>query len=146
MTKIKTFVNIGFILNVTTLIIQATDIFKPVMNPGTAQNVATRFFLLTHYHVIKTFQLAVQILIVVLCSGKDKIPLKLAPYEMHDVGIPNKNKSLSQFLITAFYLNKTFDDFQYLLSCIKNNFDIVGVTEMRITKHLSLLKNFNLSY
>ena len=65
---------------------------------------------------------------------------------MHDVGIPNKNKSLSQFLITAFYLNKTFDDLQYLLSCIKNNFDIVGVTEMRITKHLSLLKNFNLSY
>ena len=29
------FVNIGFILNVTTLIIWITNIFKTVMNPGT---------------------------------------------------------------------------------------------------------------
>ena len=33
------FVNIGFILNLTTLIIWITDIFKTVMNPGTAYNV-----------------------------------------------------------------------------------------------------------
>ena len=75
MTKIKlfnvTFVNMQFILNVTTLSIQITDIFKPVMNHGTAQNVAARFFLLISY-VIKTSQLVVQILIAVLCHGKDK--------------------------------------------------------------------------
>ena len=62
--------------------------------------------------------------------------------EMYNVGIPNKNKSLSLFLISACYLNKNFDDLQYLLSCI---FILVGVTETRITKHLSLLNNFNLN-
>ena len=40
MTKIKlfnkTFMNIGFILNVKTLIIWITDIFKTTINPGTA--------------------------------------------------------------------------------------------------------------
>ena len=40
MIKIKlfnvTFVNIGFILNVTAFIILITDIFKIAMNPGTA--------------------------------------------------------------------------------------------------------------
>ena len=75
MIKIKlfnvTFVNIGVILNVTTLTIQITDIFKPVMNHCTAQNVAARFFLLIPY-VIKTSQLVAQILIAVLCCGKDK--------------------------------------------------------------------------
>ena len=84
MTKIKllnvTFVNIIFMLNVTTLIIQTTDIFKPVINPGTVQNVAARIFLFTSYRGIKRFQLAVKILIVVLCSGKDKKPLRLASY------------------------------------------------------------------
>ena len=62
--------------------------------------------------------------------------------EMYNVGIPNKNKSLFLFLISACYLNKNFDDLQYLLSCI---FILVGVTETRITKHLSLLNNFNLN-
>ena len=62
--------------------------------------------------------------------------------EMYNVGIPNKNKSLSLFLISACYLNKNFDDLQYLLSCI---FILVGVTETRMTKHLSLLNNFNLN-
>ena len=42
-------------------------------------------------------------------------------------------------------LNKNFDDFQYLLSCTKNNFDIIGVTETRITTQLSLLNNLNLN-
>ena len=51
---------------------QVTDIFKPAMNPGTAQNVAARFFLLAHYHALKSSQLVAQILVAVLCCGKDK--------------------------------------------------------------------------
>ena len=39
------FLNIGFILNVTTLIIWVMDIFKTVMNPNTAYNVITRYLL-----------------------------------------------------------------------------------------------------
>ena len=53
MTKIKLFsvtsVNFGFILNVTTRIIQITGIFKTVMNPGIALNVAAQFFLSIPY-------------------------------------------------------------------------------------------------
>ena len=46
---------------------------------------------------------------------------------MYNVGIPNKNKSLSLFLINAYSLNKNFDDLQHLLICTKNNFDITGI-------------------
>ena len=46
---------------------------------------------------------------------------------MYNVGIPNKNKSLSLFLINAYSLNKNFDDLQHLLSCTKNNFGITGI-------------------
>ena len=38
---------------------------------------------------------------------------------------------------------KSFDDLQHLLSCTKNNFDKLGVTETRITKQVSLLNNLN---
>ena len=34
--------------------------------------------------------------------------------EMHNVGVPNKNKSLSLFHINACSLNQNFDDLQYL--------------------------------
>ena len=68
---------------------------------------------------------------------------------MHNIEIPNKTKSLSLFHINACSLNKTSDDLQHLLSCTKNNFDIAGVTEARITKQVSLLNNLyvnNYSY
>ena len=45
--------------------------------------------------------------------------------EMHNVGIPNKNKSLSLFHINACSVHKNLDDLQYLLSCTKNNFDVI---------------------
>ena len=57
---------------------------------------------------------------------------------MHNIKIPQKNKSLSLFHINACSLNKNFDDFQHLLSSTKNVFDIVAVTETRITKQVSL--------
>ena len=48
-----TFGSIGFILNVTTLTIFITNIFKTVMNLSTAYNAAAKLFLLTHYQMIK---------------------------------------------------------------------------------------------
>ena len=41
--------------------------------------------------------------------------------EMHNIGIPRKNKPLSLFHVNACPLNKNFDDLQYLLSCTKKN-------------------------
>ena len=42
--------------------------------------------------------------------------------------------------------SKNFDDPQHLLSCTKNNFDIIGVTEIRIIKQVALLNILNLKY
>ena len=64
---------------------------------------------------------------------------------MHNIEIPHKNKSLSLFHINACSLNKNFDDLQHLLSCTKKNFDIIAISETRITKQVSLLNNLNLN-
>ena len=65
--------------------------------------------------------------------------------EMHNIEIPHKNKSLSLFHINACSLNKNFDDLQHLLSCTKTKFDIIAISETRITKQVSLLNNLNLN-
>ena len=52
--------------------------------------------------------------------------------------------NISLFHVNACSLNKNFDNLQYLLGGRKNNFDIIGVTETRITKQVSLLNNLNL--
>ena len=65
--------------------------------------------------------------------------------EMHNIKISHKNKSLSLFHINACSLNKNFDDFQHLLNCTKFFFDIIAVSETRITKQVSLLNNLNLN-
>ena len=64
---------------------------------------------------------------------------------MYNIQIPHKNKPLFLFHINACSLNKNFDDPQYFLSCTKNFFDIVAVSETRITRNLSLLNNLNLN-
>ena len=56
-----------------------------------------------------------------------------------------KKKSLSLFHINACSLNKNFDDFQHLLSCTKTKFDIIAISETRITKQVSLSNNLNLN-
>ena len=56
--------NFGFIQNVTILIIEITDIFKSVMNPGIAWNVVAQLFLATPYQAKKTFWLVVLVLTV----------------------------------------------------------------------------------
>ena len=63
---------------------------------------------------------------------------------MHNIEIPHKNKLLSLFHINACSLNKSFDDFQHLLNSPKNFFDIIAISETRITKQVSLLNNLNL--
>ena len=64
---------------------------------------------------------------------------------MHNIEIRHNNKSLSLFHINACSLNKNFDDLQHLLSCTKKNFDIIAISETRITKQVSLLNNLNLN-
>ena len=65
-----TFVNFGFALNVTTLIIYVTDISKTVMNPGIAQTVAAQFFPSIPYLATKTSCFVVLTLIVTSRSRK----------------------------------------------------------------------------
>ena len=65
--------------------------------------------------------------------------------EMHNIQIPHKNKSLSLFHINACSLNKNFDDLQHLLNCTKKSFDIIAISETRITKQVSLSNNLNLN-
>ena len=60
---------------------------------------------------------------------------------MHNIEIPHKNKSLSLFHINACSLNKNFDDLQHLLNCTKKFFDIIAISETRITKQVSLLEH-----
>ena len=64
---------------------------------------------------------------------------------MHSIEIPHRNKSPSLFHINAYSLNKIFDDLQHLLSCTKTNFDIIAISETRITKQVSLSNNLNLN-
>ena len=65
--------------------------------------------------------------------------------EMHNTQIPHKNKSLSLFHINTCSLNKNFDDLQHLLNCTKKSFDIIAISETRITKQVSLSNNLNLN-
>ena len=65
--------------------------------------------------------------------------------EMHNIEIPNKNKSLSLFYINACFLNKNFDDLQHFLSCTKTKFYVIAISKTRITKQVSLSNNLNLN-
>ena len=64
---------------------------------------------------------------------------------MRNIEISHKNKSLSLFHINACSLKKKFDDLQHLLSCAKANFDIIAISETRITRQVSFLNNQNLN-
>ena len=64
---------------------------------------------------------------------------------MYNIEIPHKNKSLSLFHINACSLNRNFDDLQHLLSFTKTKFDIIAISDTRITKHVSLSNNLNLN-
>ena len=65
---------------------------------------------------------------------------------MGNIQIPHKNKSLSLFHVNACSLNKNFGDLQHLLNCTEKSFDIIAISETRITKQVSLSNNLNLNY
>ena len=64
--------------------------------------------------------------------------------QIQTLKFPNKHKSLALFHINACSLNKNFDDLEHLLKCTNKVFDIIAVTETRITKQTSLTTNINL--
>ena len=57
---------------------------------------------------------------------------------------PNKHKSQPYSKLMHCSLNKNFDDLGHLLKCTNKVFDIIAVTETRITKQTSLTTNINL--
>ena len=59
--------------------------------------------------------------------------------------IPNKDKSLALFHINACSLNKNFNELEHLLSCTNKNFDVIAVSETRITKNISLTNNLTMN-
>ena len=63
---------------------------------------------------------------------------------MHNIEIPLKSKSLPLFHKNAYSLNKYLDDLQHLLSCNKTKFDIIAISETRITKQVYLSNNLDL--
>ena len=63
--------------------------------------------------------------------------------QIQTLKFPNKQKSLALFH-NACSLNKNFDDLDHLLKCTNKVFDIIAVTETRITKQTSLTTNVNL--
>ena len=65
--------------------------------------------------------------------------------ERHNIEIAHKNKSLPFFHINKSSLNKNFNDLHHLLSCTKRKFDIIAISETRITKQVSLSNNLNLN-
>ena len=64
--------------------------------------------------------------------------------EIQSLKVANKNKSLSMFHINACSLNKNFDDLEYLLKCTNKKFDVVAVSETRITRNTLKLCNISL--
>ena len=65
--------------------------------------------------------------------------------EQQNLKIANKSKSLSLFHINACSLSKNFDDLQHLLSCTNKNFDIIAITETKITKNVSITNNLSIN-
>ena len=65
---------------------------------------------------------------------------------MHNLEATHKNKLFSLFHLNTSSLSKNFDDLQHLLSCTKRFFNIISVSETRITKNVSLLNNLKLNY
>ena len=64
--------------------------------------------------------------------------------EIQTLNIPNKSKSLSMFPMNTYSLIKNFDDLQYLLKTTNMNFDVIAISEVRITKNTNKTSNINL--
>ena len=64
--------------------------------------------------------------------------------QIQTLKFPDKHKSLALLHINACSLNKKFDDFDHLLKYTNKVFDMIAVSETRITKQTSLTTNINL--
>ena len=65
--------------------------------------------------------------------------------QLQTMKIHSEDKSLALFQINACSLNKYFDDSEHLLSCTNKTFDIIAITETRITKNVSLTNNLTMN-
>ena len=63
--------------------------------------------------------------------------------QIQTLKFPDKHKSLALFHINACSLNKNFHDVDHLLKCTNKVFDIIVVSETRITKQTPLPTNIN---
>ena len=52
---------------------------------------------------------------------------------------------MAKSMSDACSLNKNFDDLEYLLSCTNKNFDVIAITETKITKNVSLTNNLTMN-
>ena len=62
--------------------------------------------------------------------------------EIQSLKAANKNKSPSMFHILS--LNKNFNDLECLLKCTNKKFDVVAVSEIRISRNALKLRNIRL--
>ena len=65
--------------------------------------------------------------------------------ELQKLKIPNKENSLSLFLINSCSLNKNFEEIQNLLKSTNINFDVIAITETKIPKNVSVTQNIVLN-
>ena len=63
--------------------------------------------------------------------------------QIQTLKFPDKHKSLVLFHINGWSLSKKYDDIDHLLKCTNKPFDIIAVSETRITKQTSFTTNIN---
>ena len=63
--------------------------------------------------------------------------------EIQSLKILNKSNSLSMFHINTCSPSKNFEDLEYLLKTTNMNFDIIAISEIRITKNNYAYNNLN---
>ena len=65
--------------------------------------------------------------------------------ELQTIKIPNEDKSLVLFHINTCSLSKNFNDLDHFLSYTNKTFDVIAITETRITKNFSLKHNLTMN-
>ena len=65
--------------------------------------------------------------------------------EIQTLNIPRKSNSFPLFHIYTYSLNKDFDDMEYLLKTTNMDFDIIAISQTRITKNINKIFNINLN-
>ena len=65
--------------------------------------------------------------------------------EIQTLKIPNKSKSLSMFHIDTCSLSKNFEDLDNLLKTTNMNFEVIAISETRITNNINKITNININ-